>query len=434
MNKEDLKKIKVLYYPYKAVKRIITGIIYYVQYTISLFFISKNKKRVDKKIDNNEVLNVVFVVQYIPGWNKLEPIYSKMQKDQRFNPIIVCVPLNIQNHILLDDNGNDTYKYFIEHGYKAIDALLDDGSWFDLKQLKPDYLFHSRPYNAFMPRCYTSDRIVRYALICNVLYGASVTTDMRAVTLNNEYFRDVFCFFASDVSEKIYYEKRFRMGCSCEIQKCYPFGAIGLEQMLKSKSIQKNNTFCKTVIWTPRWSTDPKIGGSNFFNYKDFILSFAKKNEDILFVFRPHPLMFGHFIKTGEMAVSEVKEFKKICEQEHKLILDESKEYSDTFWNSDILISDVSSIVTEYFITQKPIIYCHSHINYEYSEPSKAMIESCYEAFNEHDLEKALVNLLNNVDEKRNDRKEIITKYFDGVEKSSANIVYILAKGRDSLQ
>ena len=135
MNKEDLKKIKVLYYPYKAVKRIITGIIYYVQYTISLFFISKNKKRVDKKIDNNEVLNVVFVVQYIPGWNKLEPIYSKMQKDQRFNPIIVCVPLNIQNHILLDDNGNDTYKYFIEHGYKAIDALLDDGSWFDLKQL-----------------------------------------------------------------------------------------------------------------------------------------------------------------------------------------------------------------------------------------------------------------------------------------------------------
>ena len=69
-----------------------------------------------------------------------------MLKDQRFNPIIVCVPLNIQNHILLDDNGNDTYKYFIERGYKAIDALRDDGSWFDLKQLKPDYLFHSRPY------------------------------------------------------------------------------------------------------------------------------------------------------------------------------------------------------------------------------------------------------------------------------------------------
>lgn len=92
MNKEKLKKI-------------ITGMRYYIQYNISLFFISKNKKRVDNKIDNNEVLNVVFVVQYIPGWNKLEPIYTKMQKDQRFNPVIVCVPFNMQNHVLLDDNG-----------------------------------------------------------------------------------------------------------------------------------------------------------------------------------------------------------------------------------------------------------------------------------------------------------------------------------------
>ena len=49
MNKEDLKKIKVLYYSYKAVKKLRIGIKYSVQYTISLFFISKNKKRVDPK-------------------------------------------------------------------------------------------------------------------------------------------------------------------------------------------------------------------------------------------------------------------------------------------------------------------------------------------------------------------------------------------------
>lgn len=424
MNKEKLKKIKLLYYPYKAVKRIITGIIYYVQYTISLFFISKNKKRVDKKIDNNEVLNVVFVVQYIPGWNKLEPIYSKMQKDQRFNPIIVCVPLNIQNHILLDDNGNDTYKYFIEHGYKAIDALLDDGSWFDLKQLKPDYLFHSRPYNAFMPRCYTSDRIVRYALICNVLYGACLANNDRKVCINKAYFKDVYSYYAFDESEKEYFEGLYGKGIKCGIQRCFPFGATGLEQLLGTKNnISRNTRFKKTVLWTPRWSTDSHVGGSNFFNYKDTILQLATNNLDILYIIRPHPLMFSNFLKTGEMTEEEVTEFKLYCHNSGNVVLDESKSYSDTFWNSSLLITDFSGIVPEYFITGKPIIYCHSNVNFEYTDTTNHLIHCCYEAFDSNDIERYVHNLINQEDTMLQKRIEFIESFFPTVQNNSANIL-----------
>lgn len=427
MDKESLKKISIIYYLYKATKKIVFRTVGYVHYISSLNNIMKNKKRVQKKINNKKVLNVVFVVQYIPGWNKLEPIYKKMKQDKNFNPIIVCVPLNIQNHKLMDDKGNDTYEYFINHGYDAINALRADGCWYDLRLLEPDYLFHSRPYNYFMPEPYTSRRIVKYALICNVLYGTNVSTDIRPVTINNDYFRDVFCYFAADVDEKNYYEKRFYIGSYLKIQVCHPFGAIGLEHMLASKNIENNRTYSKTVIWTPRWSTDPKIGGSNFFKYKDFLLSFASKNKDVKFVFRPHPLMFGNFIKTGEMNDYEVKKFKNICENESNLVLDESEEYSKTFWNSDILISDVSSIVTEYFVTYKPIIYCHSQINYKYSESSRSMIKSCYEAFNVQDLENVLVKLINDIDEKQDDRKECIATYFYGVENCSNNIINVLA-------
>ena len=424
MNKEDLKKIKVLYYPYKAVKKIIIGIIYYVQYTISLFFISKNKKRVDKKIDNNEVLNVIFVVQYIPGWNKLEPIYSKMQKDKRFNPIIVCVPLNIQNHILLDDNGNDTYKYFIEHGYKAIDALLDDGSWFDLKQLKPDYLFHSRPYNAFMPKCYTSYRIVRYALICNVMYGACLANNDRKVCINKAYFKNVYSYYAFDESEKEYYESLYRKGIKKRIQRCFPFGATGLEQLLGTKNnISRNTRFKKTVLWTPRWSTDSHVGGSNFFNYKDTILQLATNNLDILFIIRPHPLMFSNFLKTGEMTEEEVKEFKLYCHNSDNVVLDESKSYSDTFWNSNLLITDFSGIVTEYFITGKPIIYCHSNVNFEYTDTTNHLIHCCYEAFDSNDIERYVHNLINQEDTMLQKRIEFIESFFPTVQNNSANIL-----------
>ena len=133
MIREHIKSIKFLYYPLKAIKNIYN----HGKYQYSLRYISKNIKRVRNKINNDEILNVIFVVQYIPGWNKLEPIYTRMKEHSSFNPIIVCVPSNIQNHVILDETHNDTYDYFVQHGYNSINALVD-GSWLDLKKLKPD--------------------------------------------------------------------------------------------------------------------------------------------------------------------------------------------------------------------------------------------------------------------------------------------------------
>lgn len=429
MNLGDLTKIKVLYYLYKAVTNMVQESINNLHYIKSLGYIKMNKKRVQEKINNNEILNVVFVVQYIPAWNKLELIYSKMKKDDRFNPVIVCVPLNIQNHKLMDNKGNDTYEYFINHGYDAIDALESDGNWYDLNRLNPDYLFHSRPYNYSMPEPYTSGKIVKHALICNVIYGTCLTVNGLDVTLNKNYFRDTYMYYAFDKHEKDFYANRYKLGVKSGIQKCLLFGSIGMEQMLDAKKEKLKNEFKKTILWTPRWSTDPYVGGSNFFNYKDVLIRLAKDNQNILFMFRPHPLMFGNFIKTGEMTQKEVDDFKQYCKKEKNIILDESKEYSDIFWNSDILITDASGIVPEYFITEKPIIYCHPHGLFEYAEYAKDMIKSCYEVNNVNDLYLHFSNLINGDDSKLNQRVACINQYFCDVQSNSDNILNSLGGG-----
>lgn len=428
MNKEKLKKIKVLYYPYKQIKKIITGAIYYIQYIISLFYISNNKKRVKKKISKNEVLNVVFVVQYIPGWNKLEPIYSRMKVNNRFNPVIVCVPLNIQNNKLMDNNGNDTYEYFVKHGYEAIDALRTDGSWIDIKQFDPDYVFHSRPYNHFMPRSYTSDRIVKYALICNVIYGPCFTRNGLDVTLNRDYFKDVYCYFAFDPSEIEYYESRFWMGVKLKIQKCVPYGAIGLEQISSVKTDNYISQYRKTVLWTPRWSTDSYVGGSNFLNYKDTIIRLADKYKNILFIIRPHPLMFGNFAKTGEMTESDAAQFRMWCNNTENVILDEEKEYSDSFIKSDFLIADVSGLLPEYYVTKKGIIYCHSSAKFDYTDYAIEFISTCYEVRNIEELEKYFLLLINNNDYMLDKRVGFIDKYHHDIDKNSQKILEYLSK------
>lgn len=431
MDNNKKKNNRIIIFIITLMKKIRWGIPNNIHYIRSLILIKRNARRIDKKIQNQEVINVVFIVQYIPGWNKLESIYLKMKEDKRFAPVIICVPLNIKNH-QLQDKKNDTYEYFINHRYEAINALQEDATWYKLERLKPDYVFHSRPYNDFMPLCYTSGKIRKYALICNVLYGASLTVNGQQVVLNKNYFRDVYGYFAFDKSEEKFYEKRFSIGCKLGIQKCWPYGAVGLEQILHLKTEKKNSQYKKTVLWTPRWSTDSYIGGSNFFNYKDAVFELAKQNKDILFIFRPHPLMFGNFIKTGEMDEKQVLEFKKYCEEESNIILDESKEYADKFWNSDLLITDASGIVPEYFITEKPILYCHSKASFIFSEYAKDMIKSCYEVNDEDDLNNYLYKLICNEDDKLNDRKKCIKKYFGDVEKCSANILNALQYGEEN--
>lgn len=420
---------KIVYYAKKIWKKLYYGIPNYMNYMVSLFMIRKNKKRIKEKISRNDPLNVVFIVQYIPAWNKLEIVYNKMQKDDRYNPIIVCVPLEIQNNVMKCKQGkNDSYEYFERKGYNAINALIADDKWFDLKSIEPDYVFHTRPYNQFMPKCYTSKVIGKYALLCNILYGASLTENGQKVTLNKDYFNDVYCYFAFDNSEKRFYEKRFSLGCIFKIQKCYPYGATALEQVLSEKKEYKNDLFSKTVLWTPRWSTDPLIGGSNFFNYVQALLEFARQNKNVLFIIRPHPLMFENFIKTGEMTGDEVKDFKEYCKRETNIQLDEAKEYISTFWKSDILITDVSGIIPEYFMTKKPIIYCYSQIQAKWSEYASEIINASYPVYNKKELFSYIEDLLSDRDVKAKKRQECMNALFTDVNNNSNEIIESLIK------
>lgn len=418
MIKEKLKKYKIIYYPYKEMKKIYNE----WKYSISLKYISTNKRRVKKKIANGEVINVVFVVQYIPGWNKLEPIYAKLLKDSRFNPVLVCVPLNRPNIRLEEMKKNDIYEYFIDHGYHAINAVTNEG-WYDLRKLNPDYLFHSRPYNSYMPKVYSSDKLVKYCLICNVMYGANLSHNEQDITLNKDYYKNVYLYFSFDKSEMEFYSKRFEKGIRQNIQKVLPYGAVGLEQILRCKQNAKNTGFKKNILWTPRWSTDNYIGGSNFFNYKDTIFKLAKENPNVKFVIRPHPLMFGNYIKTGQMTIVEVEQFKKYIKEEHNLELDESNEYFQIFWNSDFIITDLSGIVPEYFVTLKPIIYCHSSAKFDYVEYSQKIINCSYSIYNANDLIRTVKKMIADQDDKKDIRKKCFEQYFSNVKNNSSFIM-----------
>lgn len=365
----------------------------------------------------NNMIRVGFLCQYIPSWNRYRAIYDAMCANERFEPFIICVPSNIKNHELVDQTGtdNDTYDYYIEHGYEALNALTDDG-WLPLKSLELDYVFYPRPYNSYMPLDYTSGVVSKYARICLFIYGMILSReDMRAV-LEHGFLRNTFLYFADTEDERARVETMFKHGHDADLRKSLCVGTPAFQRMFAERGLPAPAwAFAEgrqtRFIWTPRWSTNPALGGSHFLDYKDVLIEYARTHRSVDLLFRPHPLTFGHMLETGEMTQENIDAFKRICADEPNLSLDAESEYFATFWESDALITDFSGIVPEYFITGKPIIYCVGNSSVHLLDYMEDLVSTCYVARDASEL-LSYMELLQHEDPLKEDREQMRERLF----------------------
>lgn len=124
--------------------------------------VSLKKKMRNKKGDK---IKVVFICQYIPAWNKAVSIYNEMKSDSRFEVSLLCVP-GIAGDKKFECSDNDTYDYYINNNYEAVNSLNEDGTYKELKSINPDYVFYLRPYDEHLPEIYRGV----YIEVCQCLY------------------------------------------------------------------------------------------------------------------------------------------------------------------------------------------------------------------------------------------------------------------------
>ena len=365
------------------------------------------KKIIKKKYSTCDRIGVIFLTQYIPAWNKSEPIYKIMKEDDRFVTYIVCVPNDLNCKV----NDNDVFNWFKDNNYECKKAKKTETQWFDLSELGAEYVFYCRPYNKYLPEIYKSKNVGKYLKICNLMYGFTFSKADIKNSLNKDFFVDCYTYYAcSDDDLSYFYSIRHS-----KYQRCKYLGYPSLTNMInkmnsESQGRWESNHDSFRIIWTPRWSTDVLIGGSNFFNYKDDFFRYAETEKNIELMIRPHPLAFDNFINNGQMTVEEVRNYKNHCFDSENIILDEKKEYIESFWNTDVLVSDVSTVIIEFFVTGKPIIFCdsNSEFNKNYSNTMLNILSGTYVANSFENIRKYISDLKSGKDPLKERRNELI--------------------------
>ena len=383
--------------------------------------------REERKIPRTGPIRVGFLCQYIPAWAKVAPIYAQMQTDPRFSPYLLCLPSGIKNNSLIDPSNdtNDTYEYMVKNGYpEAINVLTGKEQWLDLKPLELAYLFYPRPYNPLLPLCYTPEVVSSYCRVCILMYGMTTTQDTCSITLNKDFMRHVYYYFAETPFAQRENIRRNRRLHRKGLQHTLCIGYPVLEQLAQQKDQpQPAWDFSKNafrILWTPRWSTAKEVGGSNFFTYQDFFLTYAQEHPDVDILIRPHPLMFTNFLQTGEMTQNQVDAFISQCEQLPNVSLDTRQEYEATLWGCSVLVSDLSGIMPEFFTTGKPMIFCSTNMELKLADYFEEMVnEGCYVAADPSQLPDYLEALKHGQDLLCQARQDLIIKLFGSAGKNA---------------
>lgn len=373
-------------------------------------------------------LRVVLICQMPQLWNKQESVYLQMLRDPQFE----CTILTVPDESIAKEHQKESLAFFDRLEGRVIQAQKADGSWVSLEELRPDYVFYQRPYDHYLPECYRSGTVAAYARICYIPYCYACTVPVEASCYHQAFFTNVYLFFAENAYARdlVYHREEALYGAGRK--KALYLGYPALDQILSARSVKsmfwekEEDAGIFKMLWCPRWTTDKNLGSSNFFEYKDALPGLVQSKKDWSMVFRPHPMMFDNFVKTGEMTAREAESYLRQYQAQAGLYYDKEADYYATLWRSDILIADLTTVMIEYLVTRKPIIYCVADI--EYNAFMKGILSGCYCVETWEELRQTIAMLSAGEDPLKEQREAAADLLLKGKEHAAEAIVRELKK------
>ena len=388
--------------------------------------------RIKKKLYKKEKINVVFLCQFPEMWNSTKSVFLALEQSELFHPVILAVPkkkvMGLKEIFL---ENNDALDYFCKDFVCVADSRRN-GGYVDIREFQPDYVFIQRPYDGCMPPQYRIKELIKSALICYIPYYSCLTE--REIHLHVQ-FEDLFIkqfnlFFADCrrscdfVTERLR-EMHVHLG---RTKRIFNIGFPRYELLRDKLTVRGEN---RTFLWLPRWTMDAEKDRSHFFDYIEPLLRYFKENQQLELIIRPHPAMFTNFKHEGYISEEEIDKLKDYIAKQPNVRFDSNEDYLITFNESDFLIADPTSLICEYFLTGKPIVFCGE--KYTGSFEGEQIAATYYCADDREELLRAITDLAGGKDEKKEQRAETIAHLKLTDTNVGSRIRDVLAMDRESL-
>jgi hypothetical protein len=375
--------------------------------------------------EHNPKIKAAFFVQEMSVWPSLESVYEAFVSDPDCEADLVYIPFEHQNKSKFRDEIVD-YKNAGWHIVHCKD--------YDLATKSPDFTFFLKPYDGIPIQFYITevDKIIERSIYIPYFLNWMSIDNLDflikfhfQLPLHNKAWK---IFDAPKYTNKSHIKYGSRNGENVEIvghprfdyhQEIIKFNyniPPSWRKIIENKTVFMWNTHTPMITDKPNnrnWATFEKFGQS--------MLEYFKLQQKAVLLWRPHPMFFQSLIHNKLMTEKEVVTLKNNFLNSKNIILDTTSDYRYAFSIADALISDASSLLVEFLLTMKPILYTFHKVTYNLVNNS--LLSAFYSAGKWDEVENFIELILNNKDEKYLIRLRLIRKEMPNYKKNIGEIV-----------
>lgn len=375
-------------------------------------WITKKEHRIKlKDLKGKDSIKCVILAFGSTGFR--ERLYELLMRNNRFEVTVVVCPVFNQNQEYRERRLSEDYRYFKNKGFKNIVLGYDVKTKQSLdikKTFNPDIVIYTNPYRSLIGEqnyitkfCDTLTVYIPYYINNTVEYEMAYNELMHNIVwryyVETEWHKKLSVKYSTNHSRNV-------------VVTGYP----GLDMLLDKNYKPSYNAWkikdpsLKRIIWAPHQTINPNhtMYYSAFLLIADQMTELARKYKDkVQIAFKPHPFLVINLYKEWGKDRTDAF-YDNWRSMENTTIVD--GDYIDLFLTSDAIIHDSASFITEYLMLNKPALRTNNgrDLRSQFNEFSIACLEHYYMAYNAHDVEQFIKNVINNFDPKREERTKFV--------------------------
>ncbi|MFZ0158740.1 MAG: CDP-glycerol glycerophosphotransferase family protein [Kineosporiaceae bacterium] len=306
---------------------------------------------------------VVAVVQVQSTWGAIADVCAELRARAGRGEIAFEVLALDSDHELRE---RSTAEFVAEHGYRPRDlawftALADDES------SALALVITDSPWDDLRPEpvqsVYLAERGVRLAYLPygnNVGAGTTMMTRAYDLPLHRLAWR---AFARSEVQRGLWTQH-----CSSGADHVRVLGLPKLDRVLRMVAepgdrggehpVRVLAGRRPVVLWNPHF-TFGRAGWSTFDRYLGPLTGWAAAHPDVVLMVRPHFRLLRDLPLSGGAGQSLIDALHRAVATHENIVLDTAADYLPAFTVADAFVSDLSSLITEWVPTRRPVCYLH---------------------------------------------------------------------------